>query len=158
MLVLRRILSLFSSLHFDMNLFDASELRVAFIKNAFSFNSLRCTAIRTHFKTPLYERFIAHKCVAIHSLPLSSLFIATTSHLGGSVTVGVPHRNCVAYKSVSGHLALRDDVNKDCFFLGHNTRTVQCTLQLLHAVIVTSLLMYVHVTYSRRYGTVRGVA
>ena len=35
--------------------------------------------------------------------------------------MGVPHRNCVAYKSVSGHLALRDDVNKDCFFLGHNT-------------------------------------
>ena len=41
-----------------------------------------------------------------------------------SVTVGGPHRNCVAYKSVSGHLALRDDVNKDCFFLGHNIGAV----------------------------------
>ena len=40
------------------------------------------------------------------------------------VTVGVPHRNCVAYKSVSGHLALKDDVNKDCFFLGHNIGAV----------------------------------
>ena len=38
--------------------------------------------------------------------------------------VGVPHRNCVAYKSVSGHLALRDDVNKDCFSLGHNIGAV----------------------------------
>ena len=39
--------------------------------------------------------------------------------------MGVPHRNYVAYKSVSGHLALRDDVNKDCFFLGNNTMSSQ---------------------------------
>ena len=40
------------------------------------------------------------------------------------VTMGVPHRNCIAYKSVSWHLALRDDVNKDCFSLGHNIGAV----------------------------------
>ena len=38
--------------------------------------------------------------------------------------MGVPHRNFVAYKSVSGHQGLRDDVNKDCFFLGHNIGAV----------------------------------
>ena len=46
------------------------------------------------------------------------------SHGRKSVTVGVTLRNCVAYKSVSGHLAFRDDVNKDCFFLGHNIGAV----------------------------------
>ena len=66
-----------------MNLCDTSELRIAFIKNEFSFNYLHCTAIRIHFKTPLYKRFIDHKCVAIYSLQLSSLYIATTSNLGG---------------------------------------------------------------------------
>ena len=46
------------------------------------------------------------------------------TYLKTCVTVGVPHRNCFVYKSVSGHLALRNDVNKDCFFLGHNIGAV----------------------------------
>ena len=76
----------------------------------------RCTTLTTVTTLTI----ISVHLNSVHSLNSVNYSISVI----GNITVNGPYRNCVAYKSVSGHLALRDDVNKNCLFLGHNIGAV----------------------------------